>query len=236
MDSIKREYLKDQIKQRLGIKFIIEYYIGSKANCNGRYKCPFNHEEAKCNLEIRAKYWKCYSCGDSGDEIEFVRKLFGFKNADQAIEKIAVDFNLDSTIKVDNSYVENLVKMKKQREEEKQREIEQKRYITKIYNLVCKRQNYWLQVIKENKPYSKRNIERYKELNEPSLYIKAYKQMERNTLLLRVLNSDDLTPYESEMYGYAITREEKDQRAKEVANMIKSGIIKITMEGDCIYG
>ena len=154
MDSIKREYLKDQIKQRLGIKLVIEYYVGSKANYNGRYKCPFNHEEANCNLEIKARYWKCYSCGDSGDEIEFVRKLFGFRNADQAIEKIAVDFNLDSTIKVDNSYVENLVKLKQQREEEKQRELAEKRYIDKIYNLICKRQDYWLQVIRGNKPYS----------------------------------------------------------------------------------
>lgn len=236
MDSVKREYLKDQIKQRLGLKYILEYYLASKPNGNGRYKCPFNHEEAKCNLEIKAKYWKCYSCGDSGDEIEFVRKLFGFHNADQAIEKIAVDFNLDNSVSVDKSYVENLVKLKQQRELEKQEELAQKKYITKIYNLLCERQTYWLKILKETKPYSKRNMERYKELNEPSLFIKAYKQMKMNDALLRVLNSGDLDVCESMFYGIALTREEKDQRAKEVAKKIKSGIIKISIEGDCLYG
>jgi len=69
------------------------YYLGKRGQ-NRRYKCPFNHEESNKNLSVKNNSWHCFSCGEGGDIIKLVQKMYSlsFKNA---VIKICQDFKLE---------------------------------------------------------------------------------------------------------------------------------------------
>ncbi len=58
-------------------------------------QCPF-HNEKTASLKIYegGRGWTCFGCGQSGDEISFVQKLFNLSFPD-ALKKIDADFNLN---------------------------------------------------------------------------------------------------------------------------------------------
>ena len=82
------------IKDRLTMTDVVTHY-GYKPNRVGFIKCPF-HAENTASMKIYAgdKGYSCFGCGDSGDIISFVKKLFGLSFPD-ALRKIDTDFCLN---------------------------------------------------------------------------------------------------------------------------------------------
>ena len=70
----------------------IEYYTGQRP-VRGRYLCPF-HSDRHPSLTVKDGHWKCWSCGEHGDVIDFVMKYFGIGFQD-AVCRISDDFGLD---------------------------------------------------------------------------------------------------------------------------------------------
>ena len=82
------------IKDRLTMQDVVQRY-GFSTNRAGFMCCPF-HQEKTASLKVYNGKggWHCFGCGASGDEISFVRTLFGL-SFQEALKKIDVDFNLN---------------------------------------------------------------------------------------------------------------------------------------------
>ena len=80
----------DVIKENLTTRQIISnegFYISR----NGMMKCPF-HDDHHPSLNVKERF-KCFACGEYGDGINFVAKLYGLSLLNAA-KKIADSFNL----------------------------------------------------------------------------------------------------------------------------------------------
>ena len=66
-------------------------FYGIKAGRNGMCCCPF-HEDRNPSMKVDESYY-CFGCGEKGDVIDFVGKLFGLSLLDAA-KKLAYDFNI----------------------------------------------------------------------------------------------------------------------------------------------
>lgn len=238
MTKTEIEFIKDQIKQTLSIKEIIEYYIGQPNLYTKRYKCPFNREEHHCNLEVKGRYWRCFSCNLSGDEIEFVKLLYNFDNFKQALTKIANDFGLRTYTKRDTEYEKKIRQIKNQ----KARTMWHERIYTKrtkqIYNTILNRQRQLEQVIEKASPYNSKKLEKYALTSNVDIVINAVKQLNINETIIKIMLGYDLDEYESFIYGSAITIEEKNALKNKIVCDIIKGKIKINKKGDVInaYG
>ena len=84
MDRIK------EIKERVRLKDIIKdtgIYLKNNMAC-----CPF-HKEKSPSFSVKGERYKCFSCGEGGDVIDFVSKYFNISPLDAAM-KIDNDYNL----------------------------------------------------------------------------------------------------------------------------------------------
>lgn len=238
MTRTEIEYIKDQIKQVLSLKDIVEFYVGQPNSYTGRYKCPFNREEHHCNLEVKDKYWRCYSCGTSGDEIEFVKRLFGLDNYKECLLKIAQDFGLKTTTQYDPAYEKKLKAIKLQREMERQAVEEYERNEKGIFNKICDRQFQLEKVIQKYSPYNPQKLDKYALTTSCDYCMRANYQYTKNNIILDILTCYDISDYDSAIFGYAFTPEEKiDLKKKVVRDIINKKII-INSKGDLVsaYG
>lgn len=82
-----------QITERINMRDIFSKY-GFKLDRTGKICCPF-HNELKPSLGIYSddKRWHCFGCGDGGNVIDFVMKLYNL-DFKQTIVKIDYDFHL----------------------------------------------------------------------------------------------------------------------------------------------
>lgn len=238
MTKTEIEFIKDQIKQTLSLKEIIEFYAGEPNKYTKRYKCPFNHEEHHCNLEVKDRYWRCFSCNLSGDEIEFVRLLFNFNNFQQALTRIASDFGLKTYTKPDAEYEKKVRQIKNQRARTKWHDRIYTKRTNQIYNAILNRQRQLEQIIKVHSPYNPKKLERYALTDNVDIVINAVKQFNANETVVKIMLGYDLDEYESFIYGSAITIEEKNDLKKKIIYDIINGKIKINKKGDVIssYG
>ncbi len=97
----------NEIKENATALGMWEYYLGKRGS-NKRFKCPFNLAESNHNLCVKNNSWHCFSCGEGGDIIKLVQKMYqlSFKNA--AI-KICQDFGLNciaNPTKIDIEHIE----------------------------------------------------------------------------------------------------------------------------------
>lgn len=106
--------LQEKIRDELSIKEV----IGTRIDI-GRPLCPFHDDKNVGSFQISEGkgIWKCFSCGESGDAISFVRKFDGISRR-EAILKVAAEF-----------------KMITPKEYE---ELSQKKFVGKTYNFVHK--------------------------------------------------------------------------------------------------
>ena len=84
MDRIK------EIKERVSLENIIRdagIHLKNNMAC-----CPF-HNEKTPSFSIKGGRYKCFSCGEGGDVIDFVSKYFNISPLDAA-RKIDSDYNL----------------------------------------------------------------------------------------------------------------------------------------------
>lgn len=78
------------IKDRLTMRDVLNRY-GFKLQ-KDFICCPF-HSEKTPSMRIHKKYFYCFGCGEQGDVITFVQKLFNLSFSD-TLKKIDTDFNL----------------------------------------------------------------------------------------------------------------------------------------------
>lgn len=80
------------IKDRLTMTDVLTHY-GYKPNRAKFICCPF-HNEKTPSMKIYEKDYHCFACGEHGDVITFVQKLFSLSFPD-ALKKIDFDFGLN---------------------------------------------------------------------------------------------------------------------------------------------
>lgn len=118
MGGLFMNSIYEQIKDRLTMNAVARR-CGFEVNRAGFMSCPFHHENtASCKLYKNSFY--CFGCGEGGDIIKFVSKLYGIGNF-QAALRINDDFGLGITARKPNrsEYSEFL---KKQAEEKRKLE------------------------------------------------------------------------------------------------------------------
>lgn len=220
------------------MKDIADFYLGEPNSHTGRYKCPFNHEEHNCNLEVKEKYWRCFSCGTSGDEIELVKQLFGIDDYKECLLKIAKDFGLKTTAEFDPEYEKKVKEFKRKREEEKRRAEKFERIWNKIFDKVCNRNHELYKIIIKTSPYNPKKLDKYALTKACDICARASYQYSKNEVLLDVLTCCDISDYDSAIYGYAVGLEEKNALKKQIVYDIINKKIKLSEKGDVIsvYG
>ena len=80
------------IKDRLTMYEVLERY-GYEPNKKGFMCCLF-HLEKTPSMKIYEKDYHCFGCGENGDAITFVQKLFNL-SFQEALKKIDIDFGLN---------------------------------------------------------------------------------------------------------------------------------------------
>lgn len=77
------------VKDAISTREVASFY-GIKVSRNGMCCCPF-HNDKHPSMKIDNRY-HCFGCGEDGDAINFVGKLYGLSPYDAAV-KIITDFN-----------------------------------------------------------------------------------------------------------------------------------------------
>ena len=70
-----------------------EYY-GVEVNRHGKALCPF-HDDRHPSMLVADDHYHCFACGEHGDVIDFVAKLFDLSLHDAA-KKLAYDFGIQT--------------------------------------------------------------------------------------------------------------------------------------------
>lgn len=81
----------DEVKDHTDMRSIAEYY-GFTPNRGNYICCPF-HSEKTPSMRLYEHDYHCYGCGEHGDGISFVGKLYNL-TAKDAAQKINADFAL----------------------------------------------------------------------------------------------------------------------------------------------
>ena len=79
------------VKENVNLREAAELY-GIDVNRYGKALCPF-HNDRNPSLYVADDHYYCFACGEHGDVIDFVSKLFRLSLYDAA-QKLAADFHL----------------------------------------------------------------------------------------------------------------------------------------------
>ena len=122
--------IADVICHTLTLPEVAEYY-GYELKRGGFICCPF-HTEKTASCKVSDKLFHCFGCGEGGNLIQFVEKLFQLDFKD-ALVKIDNDFRLLLTGQsVSPEQRRKAEAIRKKREEECKQKDEQTRYIKKL--------------------------------------------------------------------------------------------------------
>lgn len=80
-----------EIKSQISPAEAIERYTGQQAR-HGKYICPF-HNDKHPSLSVKGSHWRCWSCDEHGDVIDFTTRYFGI-SFQEAINKLADDYSI----------------------------------------------------------------------------------------------------------------------------------------------
>lgn len=83
----------EKVKASVTIKDAAEHY-GIKLASNNMICCPF-HDDRHPSMKLNDNYFYCFGCGETGDVVDFVSKLFGIKPF-EAAQRLAADFVIDT--------------------------------------------------------------------------------------------------------------------------------------------
>lgn len=86
---------KQDVKSLISMYDVAERY-GMEVNRAGFIHCPFHAGDSGASLKIYpgCRGWYCFGCGEGGDVISFVQKLFGLDFM-SALRKLNDDFGLN---------------------------------------------------------------------------------------------------------------------------------------------
>lgn len=210
-----------------------DYYLGKKSH-NGRYKCPFNATERQYNISVKNNTWHCFSCGDGGDIIKLVQKMYqlSFKNA---VKKICQDFNLgdnEGLTAVDIKHIEErrlqreILKLKREKFEEKKKAVFQ--------NLI--RLEHSLTELIDDKSLNGRNYITYSysdDINEVFDLIKIYNRV---SALLDFVVCKSIVKNSDNAFIFELLGSEGFE-TKESYNSAVDKLFRLILKGDLdIYG
>ncbi len=127
----------EEVKQRLSMRQVAERY-GCKVNQKGTCLCPFhtdNHPSLKIYGDDKGYY--CFTCGNGGDVIKFVSRLFNLRN-EEACRKLIEDFSLPIMLE-GLSYREIRERSRKNEEYRKLKRFKAEAYavLKKYWMLLC---------------------------------------------------------------------------------------------------
>ena len=80
------------VKENVNLREAAELY-GIDVNRYGRALCPF-HNDRNPSLYVADDHYYCFACGEHGDVIDFVSRLFQLSPYDAA-QKLMADFHLN---------------------------------------------------------------------------------------------------------------------------------------------
>lgn len=82
-----------EVKRLVGIRRAAEFY-GYPVDRQGRCLCPF-HQDRHPSMKIYPHDggYYCFACGEGGDVVTFVSRLYGLRN-EEAAKKLIEDFSL----------------------------------------------------------------------------------------------------------------------------------------------
>ena len=81
----------EDIKDRVNLKDLVRFY-GLDVDRGGFACCPF-HNEKHQSFKVYEDHYHCFGCGEHGDHVDFVQKLYGISNI-EAAKKISHDMGL----------------------------------------------------------------------------------------------------------------------------------------------
>lgn len=114
----------ESVKENVTARQVAEFY-GLKVNRNGMACCPF-HNDKSPSLKIDRRFY-CFGCGEKGDAVDYVSKLFGLNALDSA-KKICSDFGLTDIYNQENERASPKPMKPKKTDEQIFRETEQHTY------------------------------------------------------------------------------------------------------------
>lgn len=164
------------IKSSLTMQEVVEHY-GFSVNKAGFMCCPFHNEKTpSMKIYDGNRGFSCYGCGENGDVISFVKKLFDLSFVD-TLKKIDLDFNL-------NIYGEkNLEELRRAHYQQKvlnarrQRQEREKKRAEAEYWAVF---DEWVRLDKNKRVYAPKSID--EECNP--LFIESLKKLSYQEYLL----------------------------------------------------
>ena len=115
--------LFQSVKEKISLREAVVFY-GFSIKKGDFIACPFHsggHERTP-SLHLYGDHFKCFGCGESGDVIKFVQKLFNLEKPLDAVKKINSDFNLGLSLK---SHAPTKAELKAAAERERIRRITQ---------------------------------------------------------------------------------------------------------------
>lgn len=90
------------LKNNISLKQVVESYVFD-INQSNMICCPF-HKDDSPSMKLYDDHYYCFGCGEHGDVIDFVSKLFSV-SPKEAAERLAQDFGIcyDSEQHIDTS-------------------------------------------------------------------------------------------------------------------------------------
>ena len=82
----------ETVKDNVSLREVAQRY-GIEVNRHGKALCPF-HNDRHPSLYVADDHYYCFACGEHGDVIDFVGRLFQLSPYDAA-RKLIADFHLD---------------------------------------------------------------------------------------------------------------------------------------------
>lgn len=105
----------------------------------GRTSCPV-HGGQKDNLSYNDRVWHCFVCGEGGDVISLVQKIFEIDFA-TALKKLSEDFG----IRLDTESREEIERRRAERELQRAVQAEREARFNRAYALLCKYRRFLAQ-------------------------------------------------------------------------------------------
>jgi len=202
----------EAIKESLTIREVVEHYCGRAVR--NKVKSPFNVEKTpSLHIYDKTQKFRDFSSDSGGDIFDFVEKLFSC-NTRQAGEILAKDFgiSLDKFNNLDSKELEikRLAKQKKQKErlfKEEQLKI--------LENEILETLRIFEKIKEKTKPYSFKNLWKYRSHIDSELHLWAIKNLERLNYLyeaVATLQAEDIKK-DLEFIGfYAYDKQDREKR------------------------
>lgn len=64
----------EEIKSTVSMEDVLARY-GIQPNRSGFIHCPFHNPDKGPSMKIHEKWWYCFACGETGDQIDFVAQM-----------------------------------------------------------------------------------------------------------------------------------------------------------------